>query len=387
MVFPLGGIRVLDMSRALAGPLTARLMCDLGADVVKLEPPEGDITRLWGAMIGGTPGFYHQQNVGKRNISVDLTDPLGPRLVTMLAAQADVLIENFRPGVMRKFGLDYAALQAVNPRLVMLSISGFGQEGPQAQRAAYAPTIHAESGAIARQAAERGVRPVDLPLANADTNAGLHGVIAVLAALLLRQSTGRGQHIDLAMIDAMIATDESTHFDLEASHATKAPASDVWETAAGPIVIGGDFYSIWKRVSAVHALELETAADTPRDEQLRVRRAAVAAWLRRFPTQEALVESLEGMKLVWGEVRASGEIAIQPTIVHRGTIGAVDDRAGGTRPIVRSPYRFSDAEAAVRGPAPWLGEHNEQVLREWLGDEEGDLSRWQDVLRARAPGE
>src|SRR5437899_802235 len=141
---PLGGVRVLDLSRFIAGPFAGRLLADLGADVVKVEPPSGDVTRLFGVVRGGLSGLYFQQNAGKRNVCIDLKEPGGVELVASLAARADVVIENFRPGVLAKLGLGYDALATKNPALIMLSISGFGQEGPEADRQAYAPIIHAE---------------------------------------------------------------------------------------------------------------------------------------------------------------------------------------------------------------------------------------------------
>src|SRR5262245_36342722 len=142
---PLDGLRVLDMSRVLAGPYVGRMLADLGADVVKVEPPEGDVTRKWGRVTGGLSGYYTQQNVGKRDVCIDLRAPGGPELVRELASAADVVVENFRPGVMAQYGLDYATLSARNPRLVMLSISGYGQIGPEARRPSYAAVVHAES--------------------------------------------------------------------------------------------------------------------------------------------------------------------------------------------------------------------------------------------------
>ena len=146
--YPLAHLKVLDFSRVLAGPFAGRLLCDLGADVVKVEPPDGDITRLWGRVIGNLPGYYHQQNAGKRNICIDLRTAGGRQLALDLAAEADILIENFRADVMPRLGLAYEQLRSVNPRLVMLSISGFGQGGPESHRPAYAPIIHAEAAAL-----------------------------------------------------------------------------------------------------------------------------------------------------------------------------------------------------------------------------------------------
>jgi CoA:oxalate CoA-transferase len=188
---PLTGVRVLDLSRVLAGPYVGRMLADLGADVVKVEPPEGDVTRKWGKVIGGLSGYYVQQNVGKRGVLVDLRKPGGPDLIRALAARADVLIENFRPGVMAQYGLSYAELSQQSPRLIMLSISGFGQTGPEAQRPAYAAVLHAESGIVDRQATIDGTPPVDPHVSIADMNAALHGLSGVLAALYMREHAGR----------------------------------------------------------------------------------------------------------------------------------------------------------------------------------------------------
>src|SRR4051795_7541179 len=151
MSTPVGGGRGLDLSRVFAGPVAGRMLADLGADVVKVEPPEGDVTRTFGR--GPQTAYFRQQNAGKRAITVDLTTTEGRDLVRRLAARADIVLENFRPGVLARFGLGWDDLRAVNPRLVMLSISGFGQEGPERDRAAYAGLIHAEMGIVARQPA------------------------------------------------------------------------------------------------------------------------------------------------------------------------------------------------------------------------------------------
>ncbi|MFB3105543.1 MAG: CaiB/BaiF CoA transferase family protein, partial [Pseudomonadales bacterium] len=218
--YPLAHLKVLDFSRVLAGPFASRMLADLGADVVKVEPPDGDITRLWGRVIAGIPGFYHQQNAGKRNICIDLRADGAVELALELVRRADIVIENYRPDVMPRLGLGYAALQAVNPRIIMLSVSGFGQGGPESHRPAYAPIVHAEAGLLDRQA-RRGNIPVrDLPLSVADTNASLHGLAGILTAVIHREQTGVGQHIDIAMIDATIATDDQIHFDLEDSEDT-----------------------------------------------------------------------------------------------------------------------------------------------------------------------
>ena len=246
--YPLSGIRVLDVSRVLAGPYVGRMLCDLGADVVKIEPPEGDVTRNWGRVIGGLSGYYTQQNVGKRNVSVDLRKPAAPELLRRLAAHADVLVENFRPGVMAQFGLAYEDVSPSNPRLIMLSITGYGQRGPQADKPAYAAVVHAESGLMHRQGMMFRSTPRDVPVSIADMNSGLHGLAAVLAALYQRERTGRGQHIDLAMTDAMLATDDHVHLALDRESLERPFASEVWETAFGHIVLAGDFRWLFRRL-------------------------------------------------------------------------------------------------------------------------------------------
>ena len=171
--YPLADLNVLDFSRVLAGPFAARMLSDLGADVVKVEPPDGDITRLWGKVIGGVPGHFNQQNAGKRNICIDLRADGAVELVFELVDKADILIENFRPDVMPRMGLGYESLKEVNPRLIMLSISGFGQGGPESHRPAYAPIVHAEAGLMDRQARRGDIPFRDLPRSLAGTHASL----------------------------------------------------------------------------------------------------------------------------------------------------------------------------------------------------------------------
>ncbi len=216
MPYLLEGVKVLDFTRVLAGPFASRILADLGADVVKVEPPEGDMTRGMGRRINGISGYYTQQNVGKRAICVDLTKPGATELMLRLAAEADVVLENFRPGIMSSFGLGWEQLSAVNPRLIMLSISGFGQTGPERDRASYAPIIHGEVGLLQRQQfVDGGDQPRDFALSIADTYTGLHGTVGLLAALNYAQRTGIGQHVDMAMINAMFFTDDYAHFELE----------------------------------------------------------------------------------------------------------------------------------------------------------------------------
>ena len=371
---PLAGIRVVDMSRVLAGPFAGRILSDLGADVVKVEPPEGDISRLWGVNRAGLAGFYTQQNVGKRNVCIDLRAAGGPETVKRLVAHAHVLVENFRPGVMARHGLSFAALCEVNPALVMLSISGFGQEGPDSQRAAYAAVLHGESGWMARTARIHQ-QPLQEPyLAVADTNAALHGSIGVLAALRVAETTGHGQHIDIAMLEAFLATDEGSQSGLDGGSYT-SQGGLVWDGVDGPVLTAGDFRWIWRQLSQTHGL----ADPSPPDADISTKRAcrtdAINAFLSSFATRAEMLAALDAANLAWGDIRTTAEAHTSPTALHRGSSVEIDARDGGTRRVTQTPYRFSGASAQTSAAsgvtaealAPHLGEHNGEVLTEWLG--------------------
>ena len=277
--FPLEGLKVLDMSRVLAGPFAGRMLCDLGADVVKVEPPEGDSTRLWGRMAGGISSYFNMANAGKRCISIDLRAAGARELVIELAAKADVVLENFRPDVMPRLGIGYEQLAAKNPRLIMLSISGFGRDGPESRRPAYAPIVHAELGLIHRVQAREGVK-VDLPLSVADTNAGLHGLVALLSAVIMRDRTGLGQHIDLSMMDATLVSDDQLHFEIEHAEGTRNLPPDIWETGVGGILVSVDFRYLWKLLTTEFGITDPSTGDTPLEEKISLRRGAVAAFMQ-----------------------------------------------------------------------------------------------------------
>jgi crotonobetainyl-CoA:carnitine CoA-transferase CaiB-like acyl-CoA transferase len=372
--YPLAGLKVLDLSRVLAGPFAGRMLSDLGADVVKVEPPDGDVTRQWGRVIAGLPGYYFQQNAGKRNISIDLRAPGARELVLSLVRHADVLIENYRPDVMPRLGLGYEALSKVNPRLVMLSISGFGQGGPESRRPAYAPIVHAEIGLMERAQRRSGLPRRDLPLSVADTNASLHGLVALLAAVIMRERTGVGQHIDIAMVDATLATDDQVHYDLEGSEGSGPLPNDTWETGEGPILVSGDFRYLWRLLTTRLGVEEVATADMDLPTKIAARRAAVAEFMASLQTFDEVETAFAKMNVAWGQVRRASTLRDQPTLKHRGAIADVDDRAGGTRPMPQSPYRWSSAKSGIRGPAPHRGEHNREVLTEWLGLSDNEIA-------------
>ena len=382
---PLAGVRVLDLSRFIAGPFAGRLLADLGADVVKVEPPSGDVTRLFGVVRNGLSGLYLQQNAGKRNVSIDLKQPGAVELVAQLATHADVVIENFRPGVLAKLGLAYEALAATNPRLVMLSISGFGQSGPESNRQAYAPIIHAESGWVGRIGEMQGAPLRDSVMSFADSIAALHGLVALLSALYLRAQNGQGQHLDIAMLDAWIATDDYVHYLLDGAAKPVYQGGEVWNAPGGPLMLNRTLPHVWKLLRETHGLCADEPVAADRATKERVRREAVQRWIDGHETRDALKAALEKADLAWGEVRTSQNLLDSPTVAARGVAALVTDGANGERLVAQSPYRFSNAESGVRGGAPHRGEHNAEVLAEWVGLSAAEIERLEQTgVLARA---
>jgi CoA:oxalate CoA-transferase len=364
---PLDGTRVLDLTRVVSGAVVGRIMGDLGADVVKVEPPEGDVTRLWGLVQHGTPGFFLQQNASKRGMCVDLRKPEGVATIIALAATADVVLENFRGGVMDRLGLGWPVLHAVNARLVMMSISGFGQAGPESERPAYASVIQAEAGFLHRHAEFDGRAPSDPITSIADYNAGLHGAIGALAALQQAQRTGVGDHLDIAMVDSMLATDDYVHYAIDGVQPPRL-GGDYYQTADGRwTVISGPTNHVFREMSRVHSITDPTTKADDVATKIRLRRGALAEWALSIPHRSDLTPLIEQAGLPWGALNSPAEAIETPTVRHRGTIASVIDSGGETRRLIQTPYRFAGSASGARSRSPHLGEHNEEVLKEWLG--------------------
>jgi CoA:oxalate CoA-transferase len=359
---PLPGWRVLDMSQAISGPYAGRILSDLGADVVRIDGPRTDVTEHFGIVREGRAGMFAQYNTGKRSIGVDLGAPGAARLVADLAARADVLIENFRPGVMDRLGLGYAHLSAGNPGLIMMSISGFGPDGPDARRRALAPVIHAESGLLARHA-ELDQRPAtDLPLALADTTTALHAAIAILAALHQRAVTGAGQHIDLSMLDAVTASDDHAHAILDGSAEEYSSRGTIWQAPGGPLLIAAPPKHAWAMLARSGLIVDPAPPGTGLDRKIALRQQAIQDWMNGFADRASLLAALESAGVAWGEVRGSEQ-------VYAGGAHSVAV-PGSARRVVGLPYSFSAASPAVRRPAPVRGQHNAEALADWLGLDE-----------------
>jgi len=366
---PLSGVRVLDLSRVIAGPYVGRLFADLGAEVIKVEPPEGDdARRIAPRHDRGQSWLLHFSNVGKRSIALDLGKPGAAEVLLAFARVSDAVIENFRPGVADRLGIGWEAIRAQNPRAVLLSVNGFGAGSAWSDRRAYAPIVHAITGLL-RDRGQSAQTPAQPRIAYSDVLTALHAAVALLAALRMAEATGRGQHVEVPMFDATLASHS------EAGNVLIEPADDrvmnpIFEAGAhGWIAVGGAAQHVWAQLVAAFPRELADPA--PRGAELEqkaaARHRAVADFLAAQPSLDAALEALARAKLAAAPVITPKEALLGPLARERDLLVPVDDRKGGTRPVVRPPARFSAARNEVRGPAPLPGEHGEELLRDLLG--------------------
>ncbi len=393
--YPLQGIRVLDFSHVLAGPSCARILCDLGAEVIKVEPPAGDLSRRLGARRGGISGYFMQQNCGKLNVSLDLKQQRGREIALLLAGACDIMVENFKPGVMASLGLDCESVMAKYPRLIYCSISGFGHQSPLRQQRAFAGIAHAQTGVLHRQAACSGTLPVDSALAVGDTVSGLQSVIAILAALHLRERSGRGQFIDMAMHDALLAIQEAANFYLfgDSGSDTDFLSSWIYVCEGEYIAVPSDPRAQWDDFAAL--MEAPGLLEDPRYDSFakRSRRldeleAIVAAWVAGQPSADAAVAKLHAAGMAGAKILRMSEALDSEQSRARNMTPQRDDRSGGKARVLNSPYRFSQAQAGVRGRPAFRGEHNSEVLTSLLGLGEDEIAELetQGVLSSRLPG-
>jgi CoA:oxalate CoA-transferase len=375
MIRPLEGVRVLDLSRVVAGPFAGRMLSDLGADVIKVEPPDGDLSRFWGEERNGITGFFQQQNAGKRNLCIDMRAEGSIELIVSLATKADIVLENYRAGVMDRMGIGWSVLSAANPRLIMASISGFGQGGPESDRPAFAPVIEAEAGIISRQALFDGVAPTDPMLSIADYNAGLHALVGVLAALHAVKSSGYGTHLDIAMLDTLLATDDYIHHAIDGSPTVRLGGEYRRLPSGRQILVSGQFKHVWAQVSTHRLVSDPAPKDANLETKIALRKSAVNDWWASFTNDADAVAALDRAQIAWGLMKTPEEALASPTAQHRGIVASVDDRGGSQRGVINSPYRFSAYDSGVAGPARHRGEDNESVLGDWLGLEPDEVAQ------------
>lgn len=381
MALPLSGLRVVDFSRVLAGPHCAKTLLDLGADVVKLEPPAGDVARRSFPNAGEISGYYAQQNAGKKNFSIDLNVEGSRQVAMRLCEQADVIVENFRPGTLASFGLDYDSVAARNPSVVYASISGYGQRGPWRARMAYAPTVQAETGITANTSSQFGREGLALrsdSLSHADVYSGLHAVIGILAALHERQKTGRGQYVDVAMAAVMMSINERVHVDL--SDAELGAEVPILGATDGPFFSGPNGETFTSPMSLVAstsfpfylaAMRRPDLADDPRFQTPESRlkhieeiRQIVQEWIWTFADMESLDAQMDEAKIATGQVRHVKDIAASEWADYWGAVRTVSDRDGGEIHIPGRPWHFGGVPTTDDVPqfVAKQGEHNREIL-------------------------
>lgn len=372
---PLAGLKVLELARVLAGPFAGQILADLGADVIKVESPEGDGTRLWGppwveregpdGKLHREAAYYHACNRGKRSIVADFKVEADLERVKSLAKNADVLVENFKTGSLDKFGLDYLSLKAINPRLVYCSITGFGHDGPRAHEAGYDFVAQAMSGYMALTGEPAG-RPVKMGISISDLSTGVWAVNGIQAALLMRERTGRGQHVDMSLLDSSIAllSNQATYYfttgenppRMGNAHA-QVSAYGIFPTRDGPVVLAPAndnlFRKLLKLLRRDDLLDDKRFASNEGRLEFRAEIDAIIAEETAALDREELLGRCHDAGVPAGPIYNLDEVFADPQVIARG----MKVEAGGMQGV-RSPFNFSDAELALEKPSPLLGEND-----------------------------
>ena len=372
---PLAGLKVLELGQLIAGPFAGKTLADFGATVIKVEPPgSGDPLRQWRMLHEGESVWWQVQSRNKQSITLDLREPADRALARRLAAESDVLIENFRPGLMEEWGLGYDTLAADNPGLIMLRISGYGQTGPYRDLPGFAVVAEAMGG-LRHLMGEPGRPPVRAGVSLGDTLAALHGVIGVLLALQARRRTGRGQVVDVALYESVFNCMESLLPEYSAFGAVREPAgsalpgiapSNAYRCADGQVVIGGNGDSIFKRLmSAIGREDLGQdpglAGNAGRAARADELDAAITAWTVQRPVDEVL-RLLQAVRVPVGRIYTARDIAEDPHYRARGMIESITTARGLALEVPGVVPKLSDTPGRLRSLAPALGEHNAAVL-------------------------
>ncbi len=388
----LSHLRVLDLSRVLAGPWAGQILADLGAEVIKVERPgNGDDTRAWGPPFlkdaygesTGEAAYYLSANRNKQSVTIDFTKPEGQWLVRELAAKSDILIENFKVGGLEAYGLDYASLKALNPRLIYCSITGFGQTGPYAKRAGYDFMIQGLGGLMSltgRPEGDEGAGPVKVGVALTDILTGLYSTVAILAALAHRQEGGAGQHIDMALLDVQVAclANQAMNYlttgvspqRLGNAHPNIVPYQD-FPTADGDFILTVGNDNQFRKFAEVAGRP--EWGDDPRfvsNKQRVANRAVLVPLIKQatvFKTTAEWVSQLEAVGVPCGPINDLAQVFADPQVQARGLAMQLPHALAGLVPQVASPIRLSGTPVEYRNAPPLLGEHTQEILERVLG--------------------
>lgn len=374
----LSGVRVLELGQVVAGPYCGQVLADLGADVVKVEPPGvGDVLRQWGWAPEGKDSLWWRVAArGKRSITVDLRTPEGQQLVRRLATDVDVVVENFRPGTLERWGLSYDELAADNPGLVLVRISGYGQDGPYAGRPGYA-SVGEAMGGLRALTGDPDRPPVRVGLSLGDTLTGMAGALGALAALHERQSSGRGQVVDAAIYESVLAMTEGLVPEWSVAGLTRkrtgavlqgiAP-SNVYPTTDGEVIVAANQDSLFARLCAVMGQPDLTTDPRFADHRARGEHATeldelIAAWTRTLPSAD-LLAALHAAAVPAGLVFTPADMAADPHFAFREALVEVEDPEVGPLLMPAPAPRLSRTPSTVRWAGPRLGQHTEQVLQQ-----------------------
>lgn len=380
---PLQGIRVLDLSRVLAGPYCTMVLGDLGADVIKVEPPEGDETRGWGPpFAGGESAYYLCVNRNKRDIVINLKTEEGKKALRELALQSDVFVENFRPGTLEKFGLDYETLHVLNPKLIYCSITGFGQTGSMKDKPGYDFMIQALGGLMSITGEPEG-EPMKTGVAVVDLFAGQNAIIAILAALQARTLTGQGQHLDIALFDSQLGwlANVASNFLISGkspqrhgnAHPNIVPyqsfqAEDGWFA----IAVGNDrqFERLCETLGRPDLVVDERFAANAGRVQHRAELIPLLASIFKTKSVSDWLKKLEEAEIPCGPINNFEQVFSMPNVQERNMLIKMKHPTIGKLPLVGSPLKMSDTPVEYRLPPPLMGEHTDEILRELRLDDE-----------------
>lgn len=393
---PLHGIRVLDLTGMISGPMAAMILADQGANVIKIEPPAGDLMRHFGVLHRGMSSSFLSNNHGKRSLAVDIKTPPGLEVVRKLAATADVLLQNFRPGAIERMGLGEPEIRAIKPDIVFVSISGFGEKGPYAAQRVYDPVIQAVSGLAEIQADRPSGQPRMVRTTIPDMTTAVTAAQAITAALFARERTGKGQHVRLAMLDTMVAflwPEASSSLSFVGNEADPARGQMgldlVFKTLDRHITAGtvstGEWQGFCRAINRPDLIEDERFASVPARARNNVeRRQIMSAEIAKWPSAEIL-DRLWAESVPCGPVLSRTEVLSDEQVLLNGIIEVREDPLLGPVRQPRPAARFSETPAGIQRMAPYLGAHNTEIMTE-LGYSAADVEglHQEGVLVAQA---
>ena len=397
---PLSDVTVLDLTRALAGPICGRLLSDLGARVIKVEPPDGDLTRLLIPRVDGQSAYYVQYNAGKECVSIDLDGSAGRELFLQLVPHADIVLENYRPGVMDRLGIGYDHLTEVNPGVILASVSGWGHNNARSDQGAFASAIHAEAGVTEMVARRRGEEPRNDPMSHADTYTGLHALGAVLAALHLRNRTGQGQKVEVSMAESTLMVNDLAAIEMTGQDPSAGfKGGQNWSPVLR--MANGRYVSITIDITTndgfryiVEAMERPDLAEDPRfaiiEDRVANRDALteiLAEFIATFDDAAAVEAAIGPRGVLAAEMRTVPELAATDWAAERGAFVEIDTGRGEMVTIPQSPWRFQNVDAGVAAFVGYRGQHNREVLTDLLGlsASELDVLENESVISSRPP--